>query len=220
MILIRNKSIPINFNYLDAEKLKEASDVLKNGGVIIHPTETLYGFAAVWNNEDALKRVAQLKKRNLKKPFSILVNKINQILDIAGWPSETLKNLLLNIFPNPLTILIPRKKKLALSFWNQFTEIGFRFPDFQICNRLVELVGEPLITTSANIANQLPPKSSLEVSESLINDVDLFLDGGDCPLQIHSTVVRFNPETLHIEMLREGAFPFQKFKEIVRTVYG
>ena len=220
MTVIRNKLVPINVNNIDEEKIKKASDVLKNGGVIIHPTETLYGFAAVWNNENALKRIAQLKMRDIKKPFSILVNQINQILNIAGWSSDKLENLLHVIFPNPLTILLPRKKELPLHFWNQFAEIGFRFPDFRICDKLVEFAGQPLITTSANIANDPPPKTSIEVSESLINDVDLFLDGGDCPFQIPSTVMRFDPETLKIETIREGAFPHQKFEEIIRTVYG
>ena len=220
MTVIRNKLVPINVNNIDEEKIKKASDVLKNGGVIIHPTETLYGFAAVWNNENALKRIAQLKMRDIKKPFSILVNQINQILNIAGWAPDKLENLLHVIFPNPLTILLPRKKELPLHFWNQFAEIGFRFPDFRICDKLVEFAGQPLITTSANIANDPPPKTSIEVSESLINDVDLFLDGGDCPFQIPSTVMRFDPETLKIETIREGAFPHQKFEKIIRTVYG
>ena len=220
MTVIRNKLIPINVNNIDEEKIKKASDVLRNGGVIIHPTETLYGFAAVWNNENALKRIAQLKMRDIIKPFSILVNQINQILNIAGWAPDKLENLLHVIFPNPLTILLPRKKELPLHFWNQFAEIGFRFPDFRICDKLVEFAGQPLITTSANIANDPPPKTSIEVSESLINDVDLFLDGGDCPFQIPSTVMRFDPEILKIETIREGAFPHQKFEEIIRTVYG
>ena len=220
MTVIRNKLIPINVNNIDEEKIKKASDVLRNGGVIIHPTETLYGFAAVWNNENALKRIAQLKMRDIIKPFSILVNQINQILNIAGWAPDKLENLLHVIFPNPLTILLPRKKELPLHFWNQFAEIGFRFPDFRICDKLVEFAGQPLVTTSANIANHPPPKTSIEVSESLINDVDLFLDGGDCPFQIPSTVMRFDPETLKIETIREGAFPHQKFEEIIRTVYG
>lgn len=220
MTSIRHKLIPINVNNIDEEKIKEASDVLKNGGVIIHPTETLYGFAAVWNNENALKRIAQLKMRDIKKPFSILANQIDQILNISGWSSDKLESLLHLIFPNPLTILLPRKKELSLQFWNQFAEIGFRFPNFRICDRLVKFAGEPLITTSANIANHPPPKTSLEVSESLINDVDLFLDAGDCPLQIPSTVMRFDPETLKIKTIREGAFPRQKFEEIIRTVYG
>ena len=220
MTVIRNKLVPINVNNIDEEKIKKASDVLKNGGVIIHPTETLYGFAAVWNNENALKRIAQLKMRDIIKPFSILVNQINQILNIAGWAPDKLENLLHVIFPNPLTILLPRKKELPLHFWNQFAEIGFRFPDFRICDKLVEFAGQPLITTSANIANDPPPKTSIEVSESLINDVDLFLDGGDCPFQIPSTVMRFDPETLKIETIREGAFPHQKFEKIIRTVYG
>ena len=220
MTVIRNKLIPINVNNIDEEKIKKASDVLRNGGVIIHPTETLYGFAAVWNNENALKRIAQLKMRDIIKPFSILVNQINQILNIAGWAPDKLENLLHVIFPNPLTILLPRKKELPLHFWNQFAEIGFRFPDFRICDKLVEFAGQPLVTTSANIANHPPPKTSIEVSESLINDVDLFLDGGDCPFQIPSTVMRFDPEILKIETIREGAFPHQKFEEIIRTVYG
>lgn len=214
------KSIPINLESIDDDKLEKAVEVLKEGGVIIHPTETVYGLAAIWNDENAIKRVAQLKKRSLEKPFSILVNKIEQIFSISGWKSNKLKNLLEDVFPAPITVLLPRKLDLPISFWNQFVAIGFRFPDFPLCQRLVSMVGEPLITTSANVADQPPPKSTLDISKSLANEIDLVLDGGESPIQIPSTVLRFNPENLDMELIREGSYSYREFQEKVNTIFG
>ena len=214
------KSNSIDLKFLDENKLEKAAIVLKKGGVIIHPTETVYGLAAVWNNENAIRRVAQLKKRSIEKPFSILVNKIEQIFNISGWQSNKLRNLLEDVFPAPITILLPRKLDLPVLFWNQFVAIGFRFSDFQLCEKLVSMVGAPLITTSANVSDQPPPKSSMDVSKSLANDVDLVLDGGESPIQIPSTVLRFNPENLDVELIREGAYPFHEFQKKVNAIFG
>lgn len=219
MILTHKNSFYINPYAFNENELEEAVAALRHGGVVIHPTETVYGLAAVWNNESALKKVANLKKRGFDNPFSILVNGIEQIRHISGWNSAKLNRLLKRIFPAPLTLLLPRRVKLSLPYWNQFPGIGFRFPDFKLCNDLVELTGEPLITTSANIADQPPPKRANEVDESLISGSDIFLNGGACPLRIPSTVIRFDPDHLEMKVLRKGAFHEKRFTEIMAEVY-
>jgi len=219
MILTHKNLIFINPYLFDESVLEEAVAVLKAGGVVIHPTETVYGLAAIWNNEPALRRVASLKKRSLEKPFSILVNGIEQILRISGWNSAGLESLLTKIFPAPLTLLLPRRVQLSSTFWNQFPEIGFRFPDFKLCNSLVAMAGEPLITTSANIADRPPPKTASEIDESLIKNSGIFLNGGDCPLQVPSTVLRFDPNQRKMEVIRKGAFPSERFEAIMQDLY-
>lgn len=205
---------------LPERRLNEAVSVLKRGGVIIHPTETVYGIAAIWNNEDAIKKAANLKHRNFHRPFSIMVSEVEKILSISGWKSAQLKSLLQQVFPSPLTLLLPRKSELPTPFWNQFNDIGFRFPDHQLSLKLIDLTGEPLITTSANITNQPIPKSVSEVPESLVKGADLLLDGGECPLKIPSTVLKFDPRTLEINIMRQGAFDVEDFTQHVKNVYG
>lgn len=205
---------------LPARRLNEAVSVLKKGGVIIHPTETVYGIAGIWNNEKTIKKVANLKQRDFHKPFSIMVSSVEQILNISGWKSNRLKALLNRIFPSPLTLLLPRKSEIPIAFWNQFADIGFRFPDHQLSLQLIDLVGEPLITTSANIADQPSPKTASEVPESLVKAADLFLEGGDCPLKIPSTVLKFTPQSLNIDLLRQGSFKVEEFVQHVKNVYG
>jgi L-threonylcarbamoyladenylate synthase len=218
---ISRKNIKLINPYLfNKNDLEQAANALQGGGIVIHPTETVYGLAAVWNNESAIRKVATLKKRSLEKPFSILVNGIEQILRISGWSTSKVRDLLDAIFPAPLTLLLPRRTQLSPGFWNQFPEIGFRFPDFKLCTALVEVVGEPVITTSANIANQPPPKAADEIDQSLIRNADVFLNGGDCPLQIPSTVVRFNPDKPGVDVVRDGAFSPSEFAEHIGDIYG
>ena len=220
MTLTRRTINLIDANLFSQSDLGQAVEALRHGGIVIHPTETVYGLAAVWNNETAVRKVASLKKRSFDKPFSILVAGIEPILRISGWSSPQLKNLLERIFPAPLTLLLPRRIQLTPHFWNRFPEIGFRFPDFKLCNTLIEMVGEPLVTTSANIAHQRPPKSANEIDESLIKNADVFLNGGDCPIQIPSSVLRFNPDKPGMEVIRDGAFPPRELAERIHDIYG
>lgn len=216
---------PENSNIIAKKSIREkdkilAAKILKNGGIVIHPTETVYGVAAIWNNEDAIRNVANLKQRDFHKPFSIMASEIEQILSISGWKSAELKLLLQQMFPSPLTLLLPREYELPTLFWNQFDDIGFRIPDHPLSINLIDLVGEPLITTSANIANHAPPKTASEVDESLVKKADLMLDGGDCLLKIPSTVLKFNPQSLEINVVRQGAFDVKDFVKQVKNVYG
>lgn len=220
MIVSRKNREFINPYLFNKNDFEQAVKALQSGGIVIHPTETVYGLAAVWNDESAIRRVARLKKRSFKKPFSILVNGIEQILHISGWRATKVGDLLDGIFPSPLTLLLPRRIQLSPGFWNQFPDIGFRFPDFKLCTTLVELVGEPLITTSANVANQQPPKTADEVDQSMIGSVDVFLNGGDCRFQIPSTVIRFNPDRPEVEVIRDGAFPPKEFFQCISDIYG
>jgi len=117
-----------------------------------------------------------------------------------------LHQLLENIFPGPITILLPRKRAFKLDYWNQFAELGFRLPRHVISTGLEKSVGKPLITTSANIKNASPPRSALEISRAITQHIDCILDSGVCQLQIPSTIIKIEFTNQTYRIIREGAF--------------
>jgi len=200
----------------DPKIVEAAAAVLKQGGIILHSTETVYGLAALWDHEQALQRVARIKGRHLTQPFSIMVKSVPQIQEISGIEDARLLRFLKELLPAPVTVLLPREKKFAVDYWNQFPFMGFRLPEHALSIALVEAAGKPLITTSANISGEPPPRELNEVSENVLKAVDLILDGGRCKYQIPSTVFELYWERKEISLIRTGAYPVEEIQRILK----
>lgn len=211
--------LKINPGRPEIELLQKAAGCLKNGGVIAHATETVYGLAACWDNWPAIQKVSQIKRRSPAQPYSIMVDSTEDIIELAGWDSPQLRRLLESVFPGPLTLLLPRRRRLELDYWNQFEEIGFRLPDHRLSRELVAFSGRPLITTSANLSGEAPPAGAREISREISAKVDFILDSGRCPFQIPSTVIQVNFSQREYKILRPGAFSIDRFQEIFKTVW-
>ncbi|RMI00516.1 MAG: Sua5/YciO/YrdC/YwlC family protein, partial [Calditrichaeota bacterium] len=127
--------------------LVQAAEVLRKGGVVLHPTETVYGLAARWDSEAALEKVSRIKGRPPQQPYSIMVHQADTIPELLGWQSALLEGLVKAFFPGPVTLLLPRRKTLAPEYWNRFSYLGFRMPEHRLSRELIRLTGTPLITT-------------------------------------------------------------------------
>lgn len=185
--------------------LQQAGAILRGGGVLLHPTETVYGLAARWDREDALHRIARIKQRPPNQPLTLMVARVEAILQLSGWEDGRLRRFLQAAFPAPLTVLLPRKRTLPILYWNQFPLLGFRLPAHRPSLQLVQAAGQPLVTTSANLSGQAPPKALPEVPDSLKDQVDLVLDGGPCLLQVPSTIIQIDPQRWSYQLVRRGA---------------
>ena len=123
----------------DPHLIDKAATVLKKRGVIIHPTETVYGLAGIYNEFTVLQRINEIKLRNLNQPFSIMVNSLEEIFGISGHSkADWLESFLQHFLPGPLTVLIPRNKAIKPALWNQFPELGFRYPALLLCRELLQ----------------------------------------------------------------------------------
>ncbi len=192
------------------QAIKQAGECLQNEGVVIHATETVYGLAARWDREVALKRVAQIKGRALQQPFSIMVSTVDQILQIEPFLPPQVQQFLQQLFPAPVTVLLPRSKALPVSYWNQFPLIGFRLPDHKLSRELVVAAGSPLITTSANFSGQPSPKKADDIPKELIQRVDLILDSGPTAGGVPSTIVEISKNWQELTLVREGPVSLEK----------
>jgi L-threonylcarbamoyladenylate synthase len=205
--------IKISQDYPEPQILKMTSRVILNEEVIIHPTETVYGFAAQYSSMKAIKKILKIKKRKLSHPMSIMVADINQILELSGQTGSVwLMDILSNLLPSPLTILIPRKRNLNPDYWDQFQKLGFRFPDHILSQKLLDSTGIPIITTSANISGEPAVSTAQDLPNHLKDQVSIVLDGGPTQERIASTILDVDLETKQIKQVREGALSWEEIK--------
>jgi L-threonylcarbamoyladenylate synthase len=214
------ETLPIDQLKPDPYLIDKAATVLKNRGVIIHPTETVYGLAGVYTEFSVIQRINKIKLRDPNQPFSIMVNSLDEIFRTSGHTKTFwLESFLHQFLPGPLTVLIPRMRAIEPALWNQFPELGFRYPAHLLCQQLVQACGNPLITTSANRSGDPPPIEVGDIPKVLQNQADLILDGGQTIEMQPSTIVKIDTIKKKISLIREGSIAFtvleNKFEEIL-----
>lgn len=194
------------------EAALRAAEVLRARGVIVYPTDTLYGLGADAFSDEAVTRVYAIKGRDEKKPIHCVVSDLRMAEQFAEVNSEA-RRLAGRFLPGPLTLVLRKRPDINSGIAKTMTTIGIRIPDNEFCLSLAKTFG-PYTTTSANIAgaedvrtvdgivSQLsPPAQALERTPV----IDLAIDAGELPQQKASTVV--DVSSGDIKILREGAIP-------------
>jgi len=186
----------------DPKALDEASYILKNGGLVMHPTETCYGLAVDIFNEKALEKLYKVKGRDAEKPVSILVDSLGMAMEY-GIFSEKALELAHEYWPGALSIVVPRKKELP-DFLNKGEEfVSIRFSSESFITDVVKTFGGPITTTSANLAG-MPPLYEVDLDQlgKEVDQIDLVVEGGVLSQNKPSTLVRVEGD--HVEVLRQG----------------
>lgn len=176
----------------DESSIKIAIDVLKSGGLIIYPTETLYGAGVDTTNGVAVKKLTAYKNRPLGKPYSIAVTNTD-MAEEYGYLNQTSKNLFREFLPGPLTVIIKGKHKLAKGVESEDGKLGIRLPDYKFVRSLVEKFGKPITATSANASYKKRPYKISDILDNLSQKqkglIDLVIDAGTLPTREPSTVI-------------------------------
>ncbi len=184
--------------------VKKAADILKSGGIVVYPTETVYGIGANIFSEDALKKVFSIKERQKDKPISVAVSNFKMMYELAHISGKE-ELFIRKLLPGPVTVLLKKKKAVPDILTSGRDLLGIRFPDHKTAVGLIELAGVPITSTSANISGEAPPH---RVDEIKIR-ADYILDGGECNAQ-PSTVV----DLVNCRIVRKGA----KYEEVVAAL--
>jgi len=176
--------------------LKEIVKSIKQGKVIICPTDTVYGLIADATNKKAVKKIFRIKKRSLKKPIPIFVKDLKQAKKLAKI-NEKQKKILKSIWPGKATVVLVRKERKKLYGVDKKT-IALRIPKYKIINDLLKKINKPLTGTSANISGKPPSTEIKEVVRQFKNQKsrpDFIIDAGDLPKNKPSIVLdlRFSP---------------------------
>lgn len=184
------------------ESIAEAGIILKNGGIVAFPTDTVYGLGAVCTNEEAVSRIFTAKGRDEGKPLSILVADPAQVELLALEVPEKAKRLMQKYWPGALTVILKKRPEISEIVSAGGDTIGIRMPDLPAAVELIRAAGSPLAAPSANLSGKRSAVTAEEAAEDLSGRIDLILDGGPSPVGTASTVVDLTGEAPRI--LREG----------------
>ncbi|MFH0826344.1 MAG: L-threonylcarbamoyladenylate synthase [Candidatus Omnitrophota bacterium] len=189
----------------DDKYLKEAAGILAKGGLVIIPTETVYGIAADASNKKTLERLYRIKQRPCDKPFSLLIDRKERIEELCQDIPVLAYKLMHKFWPGPLTIILKSKEGGTL---------GVRMPDDDVALGIIEMAGVPVVCPSANLSGKPAPVDFKEAIQDLQGQVDYAIEAGPTRLKEESTVVDLTVEP--IKFLRVGALKEEEFEPVIR----
>jgi L-threonylcarbamoyladenylate synthase len=184
------------------EVLQKAIKVLEKGGVVAFPTETFYGLGVKYDNEDALKRLYEIKKRPQDKAIPLIVGSIREVHILAAEVPELAFELMKRYWPGPLTIVLKAKDRLSEYITAGTGKVAVRVPGESVALDIVRRTGFPITATSANPSGSPPADSPQEVLKYFAEELDLIIDGGRTHGYEPSTIVEVVDD--NIKLLRKG----------------
>ena len=197
-----------------AEVINLAATVLRDGGIVVFPTETVYGIGAAAHSCFGPQEIFDIKVRPLEKPLPWLVED-EDALDIYGVDvPECAHNLAKAFWPGALTLVVKASDAVGKDFRAEDGTVGLRSPSHEVVMELIQASGGPIIATSANTAGMPAPGDFEEVEERIIAAADVVLDGGETEHRNASTVVDCTGPEPHI--IREGAIPNDRIMAAAR----
>jgi L-threonylcarbamoyladenylate synthase len=199
----------------DPRALAQALEVLRAGGLVAFPTDTVYGLGALAFEGEAVARLYQAKGRLTEKAIPILVGEAEELYRV-GEPSEMARRLAQAFWPGPLTLVVPKRPEVPEVVSASGT-VGIRLPDHPAARRLLRAAG-PLAVTSANRSGSSDPRSAEDVTAELGDQVQLILDGGRSPGGEPSTVVDCTGDSPRV--LREGPVTLRQIQEALEERKG
>lgn len=203
-------------NY-NKKNLLECVEELKNNSIGIFPTDTVYGIGCNCFNIISIDNLYKVKQRAYNKPINILVGNINMVKKLVTSINSIERKLMNTFWPGDLTIIFNKSKIVPDLLTSNLDTVGIRMPNNKICLDLINTLGIPLATSSANISNKVP---AIQISDELIstfkNKISFIIDSGQIKTGIPSTIVRVEGDT--IKILREGAISSSKIMEVLKDV--
>ena len=208
------KIFELNPKAPSVEAIAEAAAAIRTGGLVIYPTETVYGLGADARSDEAVVKVFAAKARPLESPISIAVNSIEMAREVAEL-TRIAETIFEKFTPGPLTVVLKARPTISKLLTAGTEKVGIRIPDHLAALKLIDFVGGPITTTSANITGSPPPTTARGALEQLGGEVDIALDAGECELRKPSTVVDASSE--RVKILREGPIPASEIESYKRV---
>jgi len=184
---------------LKPNQLDEAASILKEGGLIAFPTETVFGFGVIFDNKASYDRLISVKRRPPEKPFTLMLSDVEQIEEYA-YVDDRANKLIKKFMPGQFTIIMKAKENLPSYCTSREGNVGIRISSDDIVRNLIRKVGKPLLVPSANKSGEPP----LTKSEDVISIFDKEIDGiiiGESTSNVPSTIVLIDKD---VHILREG----------------
>ena len=196
--------------------LSYAVDVLKNGGLVGVPTETVYGLAGNGLDASAVAKIYEVKGRPEVKPLSLLVPDLDVAATVCAQIPKAARLLAEAFWPGPLTIVLPKRDTVPDIVTAGGSTIGVRCPDHPLTLELLRTAGIPAAAPSANISDMPSPKTAEDVLVYFDGKINCVIDGGECKLGTESTIIALkNETTAPYVIIRQGALSEERIKQVL-----
>lgn len=210
------KIIKITEDSIDDSLLMEAAKVLREGGLVAFPTETVYGLGANALNEEAAKKIYEAKGRPSDNPLIAHIAEFSALNGLVAEVPESGKKLMEAFWPGPLTIIFKKSGAVPYGTTGGLDTVAVRMPAHPVAARLIRLAGVPVAAPSANTSGRPSPTTAGHVAEDMMGRIDMIVDGGEVGIGVESTIVDVSEEIPTV--LRPGAVTLEMLSGVIGEV--
>ncbi len=198
---------------IDTEQVAEAGAIIRGGGLVAFPTETVYGLGADAMNSAAVQKIFEAKGRPADNPLIVHISDKNQIPALAREINENARRLIEAFMPGPFTIILKKQKNIPDAVTAGLDTVGIRFPAESVAVRFIAAAGTPIAAPSANLSGSPSPTRAADVFSDMNGRIDAVIRGGNCEVGVESTIVDASGEVP--VLLRPGGVTIDQIREIV-----
>jgi len=213
---IETKVVKVNKENPEKETIKEAAKIIKEGGTVAFPTETVYGLGANCFDEGAIDKIFLAKGRPQDNPLILHVSNVEQVYTLVESVSERAKMLMERFWPGPLTLIFNKSEKVSKKVTGGLSTVAIRMPNHKVALSLIEESGVPIAAPSANLSGRPSPTEASHVIEDLFGKIDMIIDGGRVNIGVESTVLDISVEIPTI--LRPGRVTIEDLLQVFPKV--
>ena len=203
-------------NHIKDEERKEAAGILRSGGLVAFPTETVYGLGGNALDEDAARKIYAAKGRPSDNPLIAHVSCVEEVEPLVKEIPEAGRKLMEAFWPGPLTMIFPKSEKVPYGTTGGLDTVAIRMPDDPVANRLIALAGVPVAAPSANTSGRPSPTTADHVWQDMNGRIDMIIDGGPVGIGVESTIVDVSSAVPAV--LRPGAITMEMLEEVLGEV--
>ena len=198
------------------EQVEKGVSILKNGGVIAYPTDTVYGLGAGIGFPLAIERIYAVKERPLSMPLPLLLADVSQLTELAEFVSPVARLLIKDFWPGGLTLVLPASSSVPAIITAGGETVAVRIPDHPVPIALIRGLGTPIVGTSANLSGQPSVLTADKVYSQIGDKIDYVINDGRCPGGKESTIIDVTGEKPVV--LREGAISLAEIERVCGSI--
>ena len=213
---MRAEIVSMTADRLDEEAIARAGEILKQGGLVAFPTETVYGLGGNALDEDAAGKIYAAKGRPSDNPLIAHVSCMEEVAPLVKEIPEAGRKLMEAFWPGPLTMIFPKSDKVPYGTTGGLDTVAIRMPDDPVANRLIALAGVPVAAPSANTSGRPSPTTADHVWQDMNGRIEMIIDGGPVGIGVESTIVDVSSAVPAV--LRPGAITMEMLEAVLGDV--
>ena len=200
----------------DSKDLARASDIMRSGGLVAIPTETVYGLGANAFDKNACLKIFEAKGRPGDNPLIVHISKISQLDDIVVEINENAKKIMETFWPGPITIVMKKSDKIPYEVSAGLDTVAVRMPSHKVACKLLDMCEIPIAAPSANTSGKPSPTTAKHVFNDMNGKIDAIVDGGSCVVGVESTVIDVTEDIP--KLLRPGGVTYEQLCDVLGEV--